>query len=123
MRPRTLLGFAGVRASPCRLDRVNVSPPDLHTRLHMIEREFCKARATTLEGVTNTHTTQTRSARSSDHGALNLRGRLLGVLQLAHLLAHLADQLVVRVIGLRELSLRALVVRFSALQLPARRLA
>ena len=45
-------GFAGVRASPCRLDRVNVSPPDLHTRLHMIEREFRKAReATTLEEV------------------------------------------------------------------------
>lgn len=44
--------FSSVKDSYCQVDRVNISPPDLKTRLFILEREFRKAKeARTLEQV------------------------------------------------------------------------
>lgn len=42
-----------VKEAPCRIDTVTINPPDLRTKLYMLEREFRKAHsATTLHEVT-----------------------------------------------------------------------
>ena len=65
--------FESVQGSYCKVDRINVSPPDIRTKLAMIEREFKYARkAATLAEVSQR--AQEALANIQDLGVLRSAG-------------------------------------------------